>query len=214
VGPVLEAASLVELSMNRLREEILSGVLRPGERLIEEQLTRRFGISRGPLREALRLLDEQGLVEHLPRRGVRVTSLSERDVDELFALRDVLERYAVDKALPLAEPDRLTELKATLDAMAAAADVGDLREENDAHCRFHIAMVGLAGQRHLLLAYQPVIRKLQLYMAANLRRETEHRGDPRDGVRRHQRLFDAVATGTPETALEILATHGARTYIS
>ncbi len=62
--------------------------------------------------------------------------------------------------------------------MDVAARKGDLREENDAHCRFHIAMVGLAGQRQLLLAYQPVIRKLQLYMAANLRREVEHVGDP------------------------------------
>ncbi len=57
---VLESASLVELSMNQLREDILSGALQPGERLIEETLTRRFGISRAPLREALRLLDEAG----------------------------------------------------------------------------------------------------------------------------------------------------------
>ncbi|MCT9930980.1 GntR family transcriptional regulator [Planotetraspora sp. A-T 1434] len=210
---MLEAVSLVELSMNRLREEILSGALQPGERLVEEQLTRRFGISRAPLREALRLLDEQGLVEHLPRRGARVAQLSERDVDELFALRDVLERYAVGEALPVADPSRLADLETALAAMAAAAEAGDLREENDAHCRFHLAMVGLAGSRQLLLAYQPVIRKLQLYMAANLRRETEHLGDPADGVRRHRRLFEAVATGGPETALQVLATHGARIYI-
>ncbi len=211
---MLEAASLVELSMHRLREDILSGALQPGERLIEEQLTRRFGISRAPLREALRLLDQQGLVEHLPRRGVRVAQLSERDVDELFGLRDVLEQYAVATAVPVSEPDRLAELQGALDAMADAARAGDLREENDAHCRFHIALVGLAGQRQLLLAYQPVIRKLQLYMAANLRRETEHVGDPWDGVRRHRKLFDSVTTGDAPTVLAVLAAHGARTYIS
>lgn len=65
----LKHPSLVELSMRRLRHEILSGALAPGERLIEEQLTQRFGISRAPLREALRSLGQQGLVEHLPRRG-------------------------------------------------------------------------------------------------------------------------------------------------
>jgi DNA-binding GntR family transcriptional regulator len=210
---VLEAVSLVELSMNRLREEILSGALRPGDRLVEEQLTRRFGISRAPLREARRLLDEQGLVEHLPRRGVRVVQLSERDVDELFAVRDVLERYAVGEALPITDTSRLAELEAALTAMADAAEIGDLREENDAHCRFHLAMVALAGSRQLLLAYQPVIRKLQLYMVANLRREAEHVGDPGDGVRRHRRLFEAVAAGGPEAVLQVLATHGARTYI-
>ena len=77
----LHAASLVALAVRRLRAEILSGELAPGERIVEEQLTRRFGTSRAPLREALRLLGQQGLVEHLPRRGVRVTQLSARDID-------------------------------------------------------------------------------------------------------------------------------------
>ena len=78
----LVAASLVELAVQRLRGEIVSGKFPPGGRLVEEQLTRRFGISRAPVREALRLLGQQGLVEHLPRRGVRVVQLSSRDIDE------------------------------------------------------------------------------------------------------------------------------------
>jgi len=80
----LASSSLVELTVNRLRREILAGALTPGERLVEEQVTRRFGISRAPLREALRLLAQQGLVEHLPRRGVRVATLSDLDAEELF----------------------------------------------------------------------------------------------------------------------------------
>src|SRR4051812_17561782 len=70
----LGSPSLVELATDRLRHEILSGALPPGSRLVEEQVRIRLGISRAPLREALRHLDEQGLVEHLPRRGVRVAS--------------------------------------------------------------------------------------------------------------------------------------------
>ena len=118
-GP-LEPSSLVELSVRRLRRDILNGILPPGERLIEEQLTQRFGISRAPLREALRELAQQGLVEHSPRRGVRVAELSAADVDELFGLRDVLERYAMQLALPLpdAGPGRAD---CAWNAMAAAA---------------------------------------------------------------------------------------------
>ena len=101
VGGGLESYSLVELAVRRLRREILSGRTDPGERLVEEQLTRRLGISRAPLREALRLLAEQGLVEHVPRRGVRVATLSDRDVQELYALRDVLERHAVGPRCPV-----------------------------------------------------------------------------------------------------------------
>src|SRR5581483_8286321 len=191
---------------------ILSGVLPPGERLIEEQLTQRFGISRAPLREALRELAQQGLVEHLPRRGVRVAELSGVDVDELFGLRDVLERYAMEVALPLPAGRSLAGLAGAWDDMAQAARDGDAFAENEAHRRFHVEVVALAGQRHLLMAFEPVILKLQLYMAANLRREAEHRA-PAQGVERHRRLLDAIGSGDLPAVLDALASHGARTYI-
>ncbi len=209
-GP-LTSASLVELTTARLRHEILSGALEPGERLIEEQLTQRFGISRAPLREALRLLGQQGLVEHLPRRGVRVAELSAADVDELFGLRDVLEQYAIHIALPRTRP--LDGLARALEAMATAAGAGDAFAENEAHRGFHLALVELAGHRHLVQSYEPVLYKLQLYMAANLRREAEQR-DPSEGVDRHRRLYEAVASDDPLQALVALSTHGARTYIT
>jgi DNA-binding GntR family transcriptional regulator len=211
-GGALQPASLVELSVERLRRDILSGVLLPGERIIEEQLTQRFGISRAPLREALRELAQQGLVEHLPRRGVRVTELSRIDVDELFGLRDVLERYAMRLALPLPDSRSLAGLASAWDEMAAAAQAGDAFRENEAHRQFHVEVVALAGQRHLMSAFQPVILKLQLYMAANLRLEAEHRAAA-EGVERHRRLLDAIAAGDLPTVLETLAAHGARTYI-
>ncbi|WP_440065791.1 GntR family transcriptional regulator [Streptosporangium sp. OZ121] len=208
----LKHPSLVELSMRRLRHEILSGALAPGARLIEEQLTQRFGISRAPLREALRSLGQQGLVEHLPRRGARVTELTRGDVDELFGLRDVLERYAVETALPLSGVHDMTALAEALEGMASAVRLDDPFSENEAHRRFHVALVALAGHRQLLMAYEPVILKLQLYMAANLRREAEQRA-PSEGVERHRRLFEAIASGDPATALDALSRHGARTYI-
>jgi DNA-binding GntR family transcriptional regulator len=69
----------------------------------------------------------------------------------------------------------------------------------------------MAGHRHLLLVYEPVILKLQLYMAANLRREARV-GTPQDGVHRHQRLFDAVAAGALDDVLAALSNHGARSF--
>jgi DNA-binding GntR family transcriptional regulator len=209
----LEASSLVELSVRRLRREILSGMLPPGERLIEEQLTQRFGISRAPLREALRELAQQGLIEHLPRRGVRVAELSASDADELFGLRDLLERYAVETALSGCGAASLAALTAAWQGMADAALAGDAFRENDAHQKFHIEVVALAGQRHLLQAFEPVILKLQLRMATNLRLEAEQRSNATEGVARHRRLLDAIATGDLVTARDALASHGARTYI-
>ncbi|OLT08998.1 GntR family transcriptional regulator [Pseudonocardia sp. CNS-139] len=202
----LEAQSLVDLAVQRLRGEILSGALAPGERLVEEQLTRRFGTSRAPLREALRLLGQQGLVEHLPRRGVRVAELSDRDVDELFSLRGVLEEFAVRTALGGPNPPDVTALRDAVEEMERAAEAGEALAQAAAHRAFHLALVGLAGHAHLLRVYEPVLLQMQLYMATNLRREARDRS-PRDGALRHRRLFEAVLSGNPEQVIAVLHHH-------
>ncbi|MFY1575137.1 GntR family transcriptional regulator [Verrucosispora sp. WMMD703] len=208
----LESVSLVELAVSRLTREILSGRSDPGERLVEEQLTRRLGISRAPLREALRLLAQRGLVEHVPRRGVRVATLSDRDVRELYELRDVLERFAVRSAIPVPRESDLAGLRAALDQMSEATRNGDRLAVAESHRAFHVALVALAGNRQLSAVYDSILVKLQLYMAINLRREAEV-AQPHDGVHRHERLFEAVAAGDPELVLAVLSEHGARSYL-
>lgn len=139
-------ATLVEVAEHRLRAAILSGALAPGEKIIEEQLCADFGISRAPLREALRLLGQQGLVDHLPRRGARVTEWSTADILQLFALRHVLERHAIELALPVADPvSALAPVRGALERMRSATDE---LERDDAHRGFHAAVVELAGNRH------------------------------------------------------------------
>jgi DNA-binding GntR family transcriptional regulator len=208
----LASSSLVELAVDQLRREILGGAFAPGDRLVEEQITRRFQISRAPLREALRLLAQQGLVEHLPRRGVRVATLSPTDVDELFELRDILEQHAVAKALPGA--GSLAGLRRELAAMRDAAAAGQAFERAEAHRRFHVELVALAGQRQLRLAYEPILVRLQLHMAMNLRREEEVVASADDGVRRHTVLLEAVESDDPAAVLTALSTHGAQTYLT
>ncbi|MFY1634096.1 GntR family transcriptional regulator [Solwaraspora sp. WMMB335] len=208
----LESLSLVELAVRRLSREILSGKTDPGERLVEEHLTRRLGISRAPLREALRLLAQQGLVEHVPRRGVRVATLSDRDVQELYAVRDVLERHAVEVALPVVRDRALGGLRAAIDQMRMATAVGDRLRVAEAHRRFHVELVRLAGNQQLIAVYESILVKLQLYMAINLRREAEV-AQPIDGVHRHERLLAAIEAGDPAVVLHELADHGARTYL-
>jgi DNA-binding GntR family transcriptional regulator len=203
-------ATLVELATNRLRDAILSGNLKPGEKILEEQLCVEFGISRAPLREALRLLSQQGLVEHLPRRGSRVTDWSPSDILQLFALRHVLERHAVETALPMRDPESALEgVRTALDRMCGATD--ELGRD-DAHRRFHAAVVELADNRQLNIALQPILLKLQLPMAMNLRHEAHHhRAD--DGIRRHQAIVAALATNDPATAMAALDDHGEKHYL-
>jgi DNA-binding GntR family transcriptional regulator len=202
--------TLVEVAEHRVRDAILSGTLQPGQKVVEEQLCADLGISRAPLREALRLLAQQGLVERFPRRGSRVAEWSSTDILQLFALRHVLECHAIETALPLADPDTsLQPVRAALDAMRSATD--DL-DRDDAHRLFHAAVVGLACNRQLDIALEPILLKLQLPMAMNIRAEARHR-HVRDGITRHQALLTALATNDQAVVIAALNEHGNLDYL-
>lgn len=212
----LFAPSLVEATTRRLRDEILSGELEPGVRLIEEQICQRFSISRAPLRESLRLLVQQGLVEHLPRRGARVTVWSDEDIQQLFEIRSVLERHAMTKALPLPSVpgvDPLAKVRERLDQMRIAEKESDELARDDAHRAFHAAIVALAGNRQLDLAMEPILVKLQRPMAVNLRLEASLLG-PGEGIRRHEALLTALETNDRDVVIEALCGHGAQRYLN
>jgi DNA-binding GntR family transcriptional regulator len=203
-------ATLVEVAGHRLRDAILSGELAPGDKIVEEQLCADFGISRAPLREALRLLAQQGLVEHLPRRGSRVADWSPSDILQLFALRHVLERHAIETALPLAEPESaLRPVRAALSQMRAATDELD---RDDAHRLFHAAVVALADNRQLDIALEPILLKLQLPMAMNMREEARHHR-ARDGFERHHAILSALHTNDPAVVIGALQDHGHLHYL-
>ncbi|GAB2518238.1 GntR family transcriptional regulator [Nocardia heshunensis] len=205
--------SLVEMVTRRVRAEVLSGEFAPGERIGEEALCGRLGTSRAPVREALRLLAQEGLIEHVPRRGFRVAVWSETDILQLFELRRVLERHAIESAFPLpAQGDPLHGVRAALEEMRVADAAGDLFERDNAHRRFHAAIVALAGNRQLDLAYEPILLKLQLPMARNLRTEARI-AQRRNGVRRHAELLSALESGDAAVACEALLRHGERAYL-
>jgi DNA-binding GntR family transcriptional regulator len=211
----LFAPSLVEATTRRLRDEILSGALTPGERIIEEQICQRFSISRAPVRESLRLLAQQGLVEHLPRRGARVATWSDEDIRQLFEIRTVLERHAIRRAMPLdfgGGRDPLAPVRERLDQMRAAEESDDDLERDDAHRAFHAAIVALAGNRQLDLTLEPILIKLQRPMAINLRMEANLVG-PGEGIRRHAALLAALETNDRVVVLEALAEHGGQRYL-
>lgn len=201
--------TLVEMTANRLRDAILSGELEAGDKILEEQLCAELGISRAPLREALRVLAQQGLVEHLPRRGSRVVDWSPGDFLELFEVRAVLERHAVDCALPLVDAtSALLPVREALEQMRSATT--DLARD-DAHRRFHASIVSLAGNRQLDIALAPILLKLQLPMARNLREEG--RRGAGDGIARHQRLIDALDSNDAAEVHAALREHGHLDYL-
>lgn len=93
--------SAAEQIAERISQDVLAGILKPGDRIIEQEIADSFQVSRGPVRDAIRILEREGVVEVLPRRGAQVTLLTVKEVDDIFAIRGALSALAVSLATPL-----------------------------------------------------------------------------------------------------------------
>lgn len=191
---------------------ILAGELRPGERLIEERLTDQLGISRPPLREALRMLQRDGLIDVQPRRGASVVELAKQDVREILTLRTALERLAVELAVPVKDPDRLEQCHEALREMEECARQEDRAQLVECAYVFHHSIVALAGHSRLEQIYQSLHMQLLLCMAMNLY-VREHRYESlTEHVARHRDLLTVIEAGDPDAVLAELAVHGERSF--
>ena len=209
----IDAPSLVQLAVEQIRRMILSGALAEGERLTEERLTERLGISRPPLREALRTLQQEGLIEVRPRRGAVVTTLTEQDVMEILTLRSALERLAVELGVPVVEEGRLERCREALALMEQFAEQEDRGRLVSAAYEFHAAVVALGGHGRLDAAYSSVQRQQRLCMARNLYTRENQYEDLVTHVARHRRLLEVIEGGDPAAVLAELAVHGERSFL-
>lgn len=132
-----------------LRDWILKGKLKPGERIVESALAGEFQVSRAPIREALWLLAHQGLVRIRAHQGAFVTQLSVGDIREVFEIREALESLAARKIRATLTPERSRALKAALSGLEEAAMQKDVSRFSEADLRFHRTLWELAGNRHL-----------------------------------------------------------------
>ena len=161
--PIQAPRPLAEDAADRIRDEILSGRLTRGERLVEARIAGELHVSRGPVREAFKLLRAEGLLQEEPRRGTYVVSLSPKDVRELYDLRAAVEARAAKLVARSHTDADLALLRSKLDALAAAAAAGDVRSVSRADLEFHEAVAQLSGNGRLLAAFQrsaPLLKTL------------------------------------------------------
>jgi DNA-binding GntR family transcriptional regulator len=210
---MLQQQSLVAMADQEIRQLIVTGELAPGDRLFEARLSERLGISRPPLREALRILAAAQILEQTPRHGYRVVKLSPHDMEEIYGLRHVLEEYALSLILPTLRNPDLDGLTQIMARMWQAAHAGGEAGVIEANREFHLTLVGLARHSRLAHTYQRLMDQMQLCMAANLRSEARSLGDLFEGCRRHDRLLDSLRTRDPERIRTALREHGERSYL-
>jgi DNA-binding GntR family transcriptional regulator len=137
-------------ALDWLRRLIVAGELRPGERVNQEELAERIGLSVAPVREALRVLEQEGQVTYLPRRGYFVTELRIEDLCEIYELRRILEERAVRTALPGLDDEALGRIRQAAEDCVNAVENGDVASELAANRRFHFAMFEAPSQPHTL----------------------------------------------------------------
>lgn len=153
----------------RLRKAILSGDIAPGAQLVETTLADQFEVSRGPLREALRQLIEEGLLVTVPYTGTHVIALSVEDVAEIYSMRITLERFAFEQAWSRRDAAFARELHRRNDALTACIDAGDDEASILAELDLHGYVYEASGHRLLQRTWQSLRGRLQLYWAAHHR---------------------------------------------
>ncbi|WP_337185990.1 GntR family transcriptional regulator [Phenylobacterium sp.] len=193
---ILSDESLPEQIARRLTHAILGGDYQPGARLPEPEIAARFGVSRGPVREAFHLLAREGLVQFRPRRGVIVTDLSVEETQEIYELRGLLFGHACRLAAARATDDELAGVRAALDALSAAvardAELPDFMEARNA---LVVCVYMAARNRTLITETERLNRRALLHFAVFNRPERR-----RESVGLWRAVVDAIGARDGEAA--------------
>ena len=183
---VFRSLTLVDQIARTLKEDILTGRLKGGDQLLEHRLKDEFGISRTPLREAFRILEKDGLVEILPRKGAFVRRISRQDIEENFPVRALLEGLAARLAYANLTQQDIEDMEEVFEYMAEAADKRDFSEYSMHHLAFHEIFIN-ASKNETLIALLRTLRMHRLW-----HRYTHHfyKEDFRNSLEVHRRIID------------------------
>lgn len=204
LAPVAVPSLAVRIA-DTLTDAIGGGAILPGERLVESEIAARLGVSRMPLREALKLLEAQGIVEAVAHRGTYVVPFDDDRVDRICEARIALERLVVPAAAAryAAEPALLAELDGLIDAMRVAAAREARLDASKADLAFHRAMIAASGNDVVAMLWEALARHVLIVFGREFRSE---RTDP-ILVDQHTRLRDMLAAGDGAAAQAEMEPH-------
>ncbi len=200
---LIQSNSLPTLVQRELERMILAGDLPAGEQLREVEVAAMLGVSRGPVREAFRALEESGLVRLEKNRGVYVRQISVREADEIYELRAVLDEFVGRKLAQTITPLQIRELKELVAKMDAATSADNVAAYLAANLAFHDRLVELTGNDKLLLVYRRLVNELHLFRRVAL----EQGGSLPVSTREHRDIVRLIADGQPDAAGRALYEH-------
>ena len=199
----LQSSSLPMLVQEEIERLIMTGELAVGSRINESELSQRFNTSRGPIREALRALEEAGLVRNEKNRGVFVREISFEEADEIYELREALEEIVGQRVARVITADGIERLRAMIEAMKSAAKAKDVEQYAQLNLQFHEILLETAGSQKLSETYKRLIKELHLFRM----RALDDGGGLRVSADEHLAIVEAIASGDAERAGRVLRGH-------
>ncbi|MES2784377.1 MAG: phosphonate utilization associated transcriptional regulator [Pseudomonadota bacterium] len=200
---LLQSSSLTTVVQHEIERAILQGEYAPGSKLIEAALAQKLGVSRGPVREAFRMLEEAGLVRNEKNRGVFVRDIPIAEAVEIFELRATMDQLVGRRLAKHITPAQLKEIRALVDAMEKAVKAEDAYNYHLLNLKFHDRLVEMAGNSKLTSIYRKLIKELSLFRRLNLA----------DGwlmpvsAGEHRAIVKAIASGDADLAGQAMFDH-------
>lgn len=201
--PEILARPLRDVVYEHLKEAILVGKLLPGERLLEVELAEQMGVSRTPVREAMRRLEREGLVVLRPFRGAEVVRVPRERAEQLFQVREALECLTARLVAARAGPADILLLRSIIEQAEVAARNGDYPGVNALNRRFHGELARMSGNIPLVTLFEQIQDHINLLRATALSRP----GRPEEAIREHADIVDAVAAGDADRAEVLVREH-------
>ncbi|GCA67399.1 GntR family transcriptional regulator [Mediterraneibacter butyricigenes] len=198
-----EFLPLRDVVFNTLRQAILRGELKPGERLMEIQLANKLGVSRTPIREAIRKLELEGLVLMIPRKGAEVAEITEKNMLDVLEVRRALEELAVKLACERITEEEIQELKDAADAFQKILSEKDITKIAEADEAFHDVIFKSTGNDRLIQLLNSLREQMYRYRLEYLKREEYHP----QLLEEHQQIIDRITRKDQSEAAELIDRH-------
>ena len=195
--------AIEDAAYEQIRGAIAAGEMHPNERLVEVDLSARFGASRTAVRTALVRLEQEGLVEHKRNYGAKVRLIGEQEATELYETRAVLEGLAARKAAIVSTEPDIVQMRELLDAIEQNLDAGDLSYASNLNAELHSAIIRIAQHS----TAERLVGGLNTHLVRYQYRTILQPDRPRKSLEEHRAIVDAIAAHDPQRAEELMRTH-------
>lgn len=198
-----ECLPLRDVVFNTLRKAILRGELKPGERLMEIQLANKLGVSRTPIREAIRKLELEGLVLMIPRKGAEVAQITEKNMQDVLEVRKALEELSVQLACERITPEQVEEMKMAAEDFRKVLKSGDVTKIAEADVKFHDIIFAATNNQRLITLLNNLREQMYRFRVEYLKQKECYP----QLLEEHDKLIALISGGEIEEACELMGCH-------